>query len=805
MSSEAVAVENNALLGFTPVPTVVTGGAFVKFTPISGIHTDHGPFCYLLEVDSTKILLDVGTTPALTVDHLRALEHVRVDAVLLTHSGLEHVGGLSYLVGMKKEDVVVLATTPVHHLAGVALYEAVQGLAHNMHLPTYLEPAAIDSALSRITQVRYSQPMALPGGIIVAALPSGHSPGGTIWRIRKNGEDIYHVLRMNHRREATLDGAPLQLIHRPSLLLMDAFPALRPEAPAVKERNTGLVESIQSITKHGGNVLIPMDYERLLELLYSLKQHPSVGVIVCGFQVSSFLDIGQSVLEWMGAALMKEFERTHTNPFCFDGLTLVNNLTDLERMLPSLSAKVIISCGHAFTQKLYARFLGEKGHLIIFPNEYAQDNNNSSKTVELMQYEKVYLEGEDLRRWRQTKLEEEQQAAAEAAFVALQKRRTKITDELAELAADNDDDESEDEEAAALDVLEEAKKDKKTAPIYEEDIQSAQMLREVYWSDYRHDWHLDVHKDAAMKLWISDPEAASLSVLGGVTPGCRFQVFPIASGVVRTDKLYPSKLSNSAYGLVLDYSALYSQQNAPIRATTVPAALNTAAITALSRIPIIPKDDRPHRFEGKRVSIIVRCQRKQMDLAGLTDGKSLRIFLGKMSPRRTILLGASAEATDFLYNHLLLTLPGQDVVAPRALLECVNVTQSQLLLPAVISDELATTCRVAHLHGYELGRLQFKPSADKDTLLTADAPTSSLSQLMMIGDLKLPLIKRVLSTTDSALAFEFVAGDLHVFANQRRVAIVRKNDEGSISLEGEAGPEFVLIRKLLYQQLAIIH
>jgi hypothetical protein len=75
---------------------------------------------------------------------------------------------------------------------------------------------------------------------------------------------------------------------------------------------------------------------------------------------------------------------------------------------------------------------------------------------------------------------------------------------------------------------------------------------------------------------------------------------------------------------------------------------------------------------------------------------------------------------------------------------------------------------------------------------------------MMIGDLKLPLIKRVLSATDTTLAFEFVAGDLHVFANQQRVVIIRKNDEGCISMEGEAGPEFILIRKLLYQQLAII-
>lgn len=784
------------LLSFGPdfvAPTVVAGSAFVKFTPVAGVHTENGPFCFLLEVDNTKILLDVGITASLTTEHLKALQHVRLDAVLLTHSGLAHTGGLPFLMALKGEQPpVVYATTPVHHLASVALYEAVQGFAATSHLPPHFEPPAIESALARITQLRYSQPIALPGGIIVVALPSGHTPGGTIWRIRKSGEDIFHVLRMNHRREATLDGAPLQLIHRPSLLLMDAVPALRPEAPAVKDRNAALFEAAQACTKHGGNVLIPIDYDRLIELLYSLKQL-GLGIVVCGFQVASFLDIAQSLLEWMGASLMKEFEKTHANPFRFDSLTLINTFQDLDRLLPSLTSKIIITCGscaeYGFTQRLLLKFLPEKGNLVLFPQDSTFQN---SPKVELQVYEKEYLEGEDLRRWRQSKQEEEQQAAAEAAFVALQKRRSKITDELAELAADEEEEEEAEEQA----------EDNKEI---EEDIQSAQMLRQVYWSDYRNDWHLDVQKDAAMRAWITDPEAASLSMLGGVTPGCRYQVFPVASGVVSA-KLYPQKLSYSPYGLVLDYASLYSTASSTPSKTVV---INTSPTnTSNSRAPVIPKDDRPHRFLRKSVTVSVRCQRKLIDFSGLTDGKSLRIFLAKMAARRTILLGASTEATDYLFNHLQLALPGQEdsVVAPRKLLECVNVTQSQLLVPAVISDELALTCRVAHLHGYELGKLAFL--FEKETLIPPSPSTEvsiSKGMLMMIGDLKLPLIKRVLSGIETALSFEFVAGDLHVFtADQRRIAIIRKSDEGCISVEGEAGPEFILIRKLLYQQLAII-
>ena len=344
----------SSLLLSTTNPAVGVSNAFVKFTPISGVYQEGSPLCYLLEIDNTKILLDAGLHPdTYSPDHLAVLGKIPIDVVLLSHSGIEFSGGLPFLVSKCGIKCPIYATTPVHHLASMSLYEAAQGYSHGQ-LPDHLDPLLVEKIFSSgtiTTQVRYFQPVALPGGIILMAVPSGHSPGGAIWRIRKHGEEIFYVMRMNHKKEATLDGAMLNLIHRPSLLIMDALPALKPESAPVKDRNSQLIEIIQACFRANGAVLIPTAYDRLVELIYVFKQSPSFKIFLCGYQARTFLEIIRSFIEWMGTSLMKEFEKIHGNPFKFDNLSVVGHPSDLERM--TLSQKIFISVGsaeHGFTK-----------------------------------------------------------------------------------------------------------------------------------------------------------------------------------------------------------------------------------------------------------------------------------------------------------------------------------------------------------------------------------------------------------------------------------------------------------------------
>ena len=105
----------------------------------------------------------------------------------------------------------------------------------------------VDSALERIQQVKYRQPISLKGtgaGVQVTALPAGHLMGGTMWRINKDSgeEEIVYAVDFCHTRERHLDAAALssELPTRPALLITDAFNAQH-QPPSRKIREEHLV------------------------------------------------------------------------------------------------------------------------------------------------------------------------------------------------------------------------------------------------------------------------------------------------------------------------------------------------------------------------------------------------------------------------------------------------------------------------------------------------------------------------------------------------------------------------------------
>lgn len=64
-------------------------------------------------------------------------------------------------------------------------------------------------------------------GITITPYAAGHMIGGTMWKIVKDGEeDIIYAVDYNHKKERHLNGAVLETLSRPSLLITDAFNVL---------------------------------------------------------------------------------------------------------------------------------------------------------------------------------------------------------------------------------------------------------------------------------------------------------------------------------------------------------------------------------------------------------------------------------------------------------------------------------------------------------------------------------------------------------------------------------------------------
>eukprot|EP00656_Telonema_subtile_P002420 TRINITY_DN1106_c0_g1_i2.p1 TRINITY_DN1106_c0_g1~~TRINITY_DN1106_c0_g1_i2.p1 ORF type:complete len:292 (-),score=53.36 TRINITY_DN1106_c0_g1_i2:61-936(-) len=257
----------------------------VSFTPILGCE-DGDPLCYLLTVDECNILLDCGWDPSFTADLLKPLEEIlpTLDAILISHPDIWHLGALPYLVGKVglPPSCKVYATIPVCKLGQMFMYDAYQSYQLKWEQQLRLEVAErgldpysnraelegqlrlhgvdksfdtfdlddvdlafADGAGSCMRTLRYSQLVALSGkgsGISITPIEAGHSVGGTIWKICKETEEIVYAVDFNHKTERHLNGAKLELIKRPTHFITNAYTA--DDASTSKEREKTLYAQV---------------------------------------------------------------------------------------------------------------------------------------------------------------------------------------------------------------------------------------------------------------------------------------------------------------------------------------------------------------------------------------------------------------------------------------------------------------------------------------------------------------------------------------------------------------------------------
>lgn len=101
-------------------------GTPIYFSPVYGAD-DHVALCYVVQVNGITLLLDCGWTDDFDVELLAPLELQAdsIQAVLLSHSSIQHVGALPYLVSKLKCTADVRWERPSHLVACVHIHAAV--------------------------------------------------------------------------------------------------------------------------------------------------------------------------------------------------------------------------------------------------------------------------------------------------------------------------------------------------------------------------------------------------------------------------------------------------------------------------------------------------------------------------------------------------------------------------------------------------------------------------------------------------------------------------------------------------------
>eukprot|EP00741_Cyanophora_paradoxa_P019483 tig00021127_g18808.t1 len=758
--------------------------ASVQFTPLTGGALSEQPLAYLLEIDDFCILLDCGWNDEFDPKMLEPLKKVasKIDAVLLSHPDITHLGALPYAVGKLGMRAPVYATYPVIKMGQMAMYDAHESRKLGEEFALF-SLDDVDAAFELCQQVKYSQHVKLKGkgaGVEVTPYAAGHMLGGTVWKIGKENEEIVYAVDYNHRKERCLNGTVLETFTRPTLLITDARNALQASTIPRGKRDQSLIETILPALRRGGSVLIPTDAAgRSLEILLlldaywtanrqsGLAQYPIVFLHKVAYRTVSF---AQSMIEWCSDEIVRAFNSVRENPFQFRNVRLVHDREELARVphpMVLLATPVSLDCG--FSQQLLAEWGANPANSIILPSR-GPPGSLAERLLAAPRGRlrfplrcRVPLEGaeleEHLRREREEREREER------------KRRLQV---LTDTALEDDDEEpvveidepgapgpSPAPVPAAAAPARTASASSARAPAAKRKSHQQQRVHKMYrhletrrkWDDYGE--VLDPALLAAFAAASSSGPGASSSSGG-----------PGAGQPADGDK------ADGGPG-ASDFEAL----NKPPEA----------------------KPEVPTKCVVREVEIDVRAGVTFIDFEGRSDGGSLKNILRHVAPRKIILVHGSEEATvalaAYCSKHIV-----PSVIAPSNG-ERSNVTSESQVYKVKLKESLMASLEFHGIGQYDVAYLDAAATLPEEMvgLPVLDAVPPALAKphaSILVGDVRLSDFKQVLST--AGVHAEFAVQNALLCNGQ--IVVRKASEQQRVVLEGPIGEDFFRVRSLLYDQ-----
>ncbi|KAF9303143.1 cleavage and polyadenylation specificity factor subunit 2 [Mortierella antarctica] len=678
---------------------------YIRFTALSGSKSE-AALCYLLEIDEAKIMLDCGWNDAFDVDDLRQLKRVAkdVDACLLSHATLHHLGALAYAKSYLGLRAQTYATFPVMDMGRLSLYDIWQSKRSTEDFKTFnLED--IDQAFEAITCLRYHQPTTLTGkckGITITAYAAGHTVGGTIWKISKDTESILYAVDYNHRKDKHLD--PTVLLSKdgttpndfrlPSLMITDAFNAGETH-PSRADRDKALLVSTIATLATGGSVLLPTDSStRLLELAYMLDSYwmanrvPFPLILLTNFSYRT-AHFATSMMEWMGDTVRSQLTETRENPFQFKYLRLCQRLSDLDRYPgPKVVLASNLSMETGFAREVFLKLdwsQNPRNTLILteraLPGELARYlydewkegvGELSSKDVgsevqldtilSLKVDRKVPLEGSELAEFNAAEEARKEREAAEAALQE-RNRRTMLEEEN-----ESDDDESMDGDLIEIDTL---LTKSGSHDVYMKDatksggfFKQTQSYRMFPFQERRK--KID---DYGESIVVEHFLSASSGAVGGAGPETNGDV----------------KMSEAGDDLMGDVAV---------------KGENDEGKDVMDPDMIHPEDSVPSKYVSSEEDFIIRCKVRYVDLEGRSDESAMQTILQAIAPKK---LGIAAKKA-LSETYLGMSDMTREIYTP-SVGEILNVSEVTNMYKIHLTDALLSSLNFSKLGEYDLAYL----------------------------------------------------------------------------------------------------
>ncbi len=248
-----------------------------------------GRSCILLEAENRRIMIDAGmSVGAKGEDRFPVFpleEASRIDAIIITHAHIDHIGWLPFLVNRGFLGKI-FATKPTRDIMHLLLSDAA-GIAKE-NKEKFYGTKEIEQTMELVQAVDYGKETQITKEIKLVFLKSGHILGSAQALLEINGKNFLYTSDLNNRASNLLDPAELPNRQIDWLVMESTYSGKKDLLPSTKSASKELADTVKKTLKRGGKVLVPVfAVGRGQEIMFVLDNYIRSGYLP---ELSLFVD-----------------------------------------------------------------------------------------------------------------------------------------------------------------------------------------------------------------------------------------------------------------------------------------------------------------------------------------------------------------------------------------------------------------------------------------------------------------------------------------------------------------------------------
>jgi len=235
---------------------------WVRVTSLGG-GREVGRSCFLLQTPNSKILLDCGINVAAQGDdrfpyfQIPEFDINQLDAVIISHAHLDHVGLLPYLYKMGYKGPVYM-TTPTRDISALLALDLI-GVAYKQASKPMYSSADIKEMVKHSICLNFNEVTDITPDVRLTFYNSGHCLGSSLVHLNIGNGLHNFVYTGDYKYESSrlLDPAIASFPRVESILTESTYGSKEDMLPPRKDAEEELLKIIEKVIERGGKVLIP--------------------------------------------------------------------------------------------------------------------------------------------------------------------------------------------------------------------------------------------------------------------------------------------------------------------------------------------------------------------------------------------------------------------------------------------------------------------------------------------------------------------------------------------------------------------